>query len=275
MVIFGIPLISRAVARDWSRVMHQFNATLGSLYGQTADGFRVVVMGTDEPEIRVPVDERFAFVRYPEVPDNEPHAMRRDVGRKRRAIARHTRELGGGYLMFVDADDLASSELVSFIEAYPHPHGYLVAEGYVFDAASGVIAPYPMPGFEDLPFDMVCGTSAIVRLAADDLPVTNDDDASLFAHLFGKGHHWVRQQSHEAGRPLDDMPIRAVTYVRAVEDCLSFRFGKDEESYQRHERLMQAIPRHATARTPRLDRTFNLKAAELPPSVAGGPGGAG
>ncbi len=265
LVIFGIPLISRAVARDWSRVVHQFNATLGSLYGQAADDFRIVVIGTDEPEIRIPVDERFAFLPYPDVPDNDPYAMRRDMEQKRRAIARHARSLGGGYLMFVDADDLVSSELASFIEAYPHPHGYLVAAGYIFDAATGAIAPYPLPGFEDMPLDMVCGTSAIVRLSAEELPAT-DDDASVFAHLFGKGHHWVRQQSNDAGRPLEDIPIRAVTYVRAVEDCLSFRFAKDEESYQRHVRLMHAIPRHAVGRTPRLDRTFNLKAAEMRPS---------
>ena len=264
-VIFGLPLIGRRLARDWDLVTHQLSATLGSLCQQSAADFHIIVACTDEPELPAAADRRLELLACPGRPDNNLKAMREDIRRKRFAIARRARELGGGYLMFVDADDLVSSGLVAFIEQHPHPHGYILAEGYVFDPTTGSIAPYPIPGFERWPLDRICGTSAIVRFSADELP-ENGSAPSAFARLFGGGHYRVRNRCKDAGRPLEPLPIRAVVYVRAVRQAISFRQGGDGARLEFHRRLVQHIPLNAIERTPRLDRMFNLKSAVLPAS---------
>ncbi len=47
-----------------------------------------------------------------------------DKHRKREVIACRLREEGGGYTMFVDADDLVSNRLVEFVHWDRAPHGY-------------------------------------------------------------------------------------------------------------------------------------------------------
>lgn len=273
-VIFGVPLISRAKAEDWAWTTHQFNATLGSLFRQTVPAFRVIVALWDEPDISVQVDERLELLRIPDVEPapGDRHKMRRNIRTKRHAIARRARELGGGYLMFVDADDLIRPDLVSFLRNYPHPSGYVMAEGYVLNASTGEIAPYPMPGYEKWTFDYICGTSNILRFSPDELPAgdlpAEDDPDSVFWRIYAKGHQGVRPFSEELGRPLAELPLRAVTYVRADRHSLSFRLPQDDPSRVFHSRLLSDLPQHAIPRTTRLDERFNLRAA-IAPKAAG------
>lgn len=268
-VIFGVPLISRAKSDDWAWTTHQFNATLGSLFRQTDGNFRVVVAAWDEPDIGVEVDDRLEFIRFRDPTPAETNDLRQNARAKRRALARRARELGGGYLMFVDADDLLSSDLVSFLQRHPHPYGYLVAEGYVLDVMTGEIAPYPMPGYEDWKFDRVCGTSTIMRFAPDELPASDDDNESAFRRLYAQGHQGVRPLSGELGRPMADLPTRAVAYVRADRHAMSFRLEADEASYTFHTRLLRDLPQHAIERTTRLDERFNIRAALAPEPAEG------
>jgi hypothetical protein len=262
LVIFSVPLVSRALTDNWARVTHQFNATLGSLFQQTAPNFHVIAAGPDEPPIDVTVDRRFEFLRFPDPPKLEGYEKLRNQKAKHFAIARRARELGGGYLMHVDSDDLVSRDLVAFLQQHPHPHGYLAGEGYVFDALSGDIAPYPMVDFGPWTFDRVCGSSTILRLYPEELPA-DDRHSSVFGRIYEKGHHHVRQLSLDEGRPLADLPFRAVTYVRAGASTLAFNLGPDFPSLDFHHELIHQISRHAMKRTPGLDATFNLNAAML------------
>ena len=208
------------------------------------------------------MDERYEFIRYASTPLADIEAMREDIEGKRWLIAARAKDLGGGYLMIVDADDLVSSDLVAFVGRNAHPHGYLVTAGYVFDAPSGAIAfTYPLPAFEKWPFDRVCGTSALVRFAPDELPHDNGD-GSLFGRIFGGRHKSVRSRAAAAGRPLAALPFRAAVYVRGTGENFSFRGGPADAGYRFHRRLSEAIPAYAIERTAELDREFNLAAAQ-------------
>jgi hypothetical protein len=106
---FGIPLISRRAARDWPMIERLFNATLASLYNQTDPNFRVIVASDGRPALTVAVDERLHFIDHPRPLPQDYQAACGDAGTKRWEIAAKHVELGGGNIMFVDADDLVSA----------------------------------------------------------------------------------------------------------------------------------------------------------------------
>ena len=150
IVTLGIPLISRAASRDWAQVERFFNATLASLYNQTDQSFRVIVASNGRPSLKVSIDERIEFIDHPRaIPQSFQEACG-DAGNKRwEIVARHV-ELGGGNIMFVDADDLVSARLVEFVRRARNPNGCIVADGYAMNWATGSIAPFlyysPHPG---------------------------------------------------------------------------------------------------------------------------------
>lgn len=262
MVIFGIPLISRAAAKDWSRVMHHLGATLKSLDRQTSRQFCIFVAGTDEPELEPPLSQSFEFLRCPDLAGYDKISRRADGANKRFTVARRARERGGGYIMFVDSDDLVSRHLVSFIEQNPHPSGYLATDGYIFNARTDQIAPYPFEGYEDFPFDQVCGTCAIARYSADDLPACEGQDCA-FARIYKSGHRLVRRYAFDEGRPLAKMPFRSVAYVKETQQNLS-QLPPRTKGADFHDALLADMPDYAAERTPQLEAEFSLDAARAP-----------
>jgi len=260
LVIFGVPLISKAAATDWGLVNWQFAATLGSLAGQTSRNFLILVAGTDEPETPVPAGIRYEFIKCPDLANGTVGTKRQDMEAKRIALASRSRHLGGGYLMFVDADDLVSSRLVEYVDKNPHKNGYLAATGYILHASTGDIAPSPMPGFRK-PLDAICGTSSVVRLSPDELPDGSGKPA-FFHQLFGKGHFLLRNQACESNRPLADFPFRAVVYVRGTGIHLSASSDNLALAIERYALLEDSIARNRIARGRELDAEFNLRAAE-------------
>src|SRR6185503_12206705 len=144
IVTFGIPLISRAAARDWMQIEELFNATLASIYNQTDQNFRIIVASGGRPALRVPVDDRLQFIDYPRaIPHGREEGIM-DAGKKRWEIAARLVELGGGDLMFADADDLVSSRLVEFVRKTRNPNGCILTDGYVMNWTTGSVAPFPL-----------------------------------------------------------------------------------------------------------------------------------
>src|SRR5438128_1320538 len=128
IVTFGIPLISRAAARDWSQIEALFNATLASIYNQTDQNFRIIVASNGRPALRVPVDDRLEFIDHPRSIPYDQQTGNADAGHKRWEIAMRHAELGGGNLMFADADDLISNRLVEFIRRERNPNGCIITD---------------------------------------------------------------------------------------------------------------------------------------------------
>jgi GT2 family glycosyltransferase len=265
IVTFGIPLMGKAVAGDWARVVRQLEATIGSIYAQTDAHFRIIVAGTDPPPLAVRTDERCEFIAVPQLPQMGRWAGVMDGVRKRHRVAERLRELGGGYLMLTDADDLISTRLVEFVRRDRHPNGYLVGQGYMFDAGRGLLAPFPFPGAPpEQRFDQECGTSAMLFLTPEELPPDERVGDNRYDRLMAAGHPFVIDRAAAEGRPLQDLPERMVCYVRNTGENISTHgaSGGELERLPFQAWLDDQVAAHALPRTAELDAEFNLAAAE-------------
>jgi glycosyltransferase involved in cell wall biosynthesis len=260
--------MARSVAQDWERIEHQLSATLGSIYNQTDPNFRIIIACTDKPDISVATDERLEFLVCEQLPAVDHTVFIADAVHKRFRIAQRLRQLGGGYLMFADADDLVSRKLVAYVHETAHPNGYSVARGYMFDAARGWLAPFPFADHER--FDEESHTSAVLTVMADELPSDDGDTLNRFRNLMSDGHPAIRQHAEAENRPLLDIPFRAVVYVRNTGENVSTREAattvQGRVAFQAH--LDDELEAQRIERTPELDTEFNLKAAETPVSAA-------
>jgi GT2 family glycosyltransferase len=251
-------------AKDWRRVVRQLEATLGSIYAQSDLNFRIIVVGTDPPPLSVAIDGRYEFIAAPQLSPMSQYARNMDGVIKRARAATRLRELGGGYLMLTDADDLLSRRLVEFVRRDAHPNGYSVRDGFMFDAGRDLLSEFPFPGAPGaMRFDQECGTSAVVLFAPEELPRHPRDDASRFARLMALGHPGVGEKAAAEGRPLRDLPDRLVCYVRNTGENISAEGAQIE---QHHRLPFQAylddqVAAHAVPRTDALDAEFNLRAA--------------
>ena len=264
-VTFGIPLISRSAAQDWASVEHQLNATVGSIYNQTDGRFRIILAGTDRPNLAVSTDQRFEFIAVEQLPALDHTTYVSDGNRKRYRIAQRLRQYGGGYLMLADADDLVSRRLVAHVLATRNPNGYSIGRGYMFDAVHGWLAPFPFT--EDARFDWESHTCAVFALTADELPQDDDDQANRFGYLMERGHPAFRKRAAAEGRPFEDIPFRAAVYVRNTGENVSTRTASTtagRTAFQAH--LDDEVEAKRISRSQEIDDEFNLKAAEAPDS---------
>jgi hypothetical protein len=187
--IFGIPLIARAVSRDWGQVERLFALTLNSVLAQTDQHFQLLLAAHEPPTAwaRVADDPRFQLIRATWPPEPVT-AANDDGGAKKSLIKQAVRDSGGGLLMFLDADDWIARDLVEVARRVIGPDrvGGLVGHGFALDHVSFRLVPFPIGKAFDGPFHGLCGSSTIGRIAADGaIPHRLDPHAALGSH-----HEW-------------------------------------------------------------------------------------
>ncbi|CAK0775085.1 conserved hypothetical protein [Gammaproteobacteria bacterium] len=203
--LFAIPLRSRLVSKDWRRICKLLSQTISSIINQTNPNFHVVVGCHELPELAIPSDPRLVFLQTStSVPTNLQEQMD-DKRRKRRLALAYLRALGGGYVMPVDADDLVSRRIVQYLRTCPPRFGYIINEGYELDYQTGLIKYTPR-------FNKFCGSSAIFRFSAEDLPLSESDESSYVADMFQNHTKW-KDTAEKLGRPLQNFPFCAAVYV--------------------------------------------------------------
>ena len=135
------------------------------------------------------------------------------------------RELGGGYAMMVDGDDLVSCHLAEFIKKHPNENGFYVKTGYVYFVGDNYMKI--LPKFSS-------GSACIVSYSVDDLPdkypdiMTANCDANEW--IIRKRHGGVVSACEKAGRSLKPIPFKAAVYVLGSGENHSL-YGK-ETKYQ-------------------------------------------
>ena len=88
--------------------------------------------------------------------------------------------------MLTDADDLVSDKLVAYVRRDRDPNGYLVTDGYMFDAGRGYFAPFPFPDSPpDMHFFQECATCSMPFLVAEELPASLDDVNNRYGKVDG------------------------------------------------------------------------------------------
>lgn len=195
--VFGIPLIARAVAADWPLVDRLLGLTLRSVLAQGDDDFRVVLTAHDRPAAWAAVagDPRFELVLADWTPQ-PPNAPNDDGGRKKWLVKQRVRAMGGGLLMFLDADDWVPRDLVAQARAAVTPAhvGGVMSGGLALDWESKRVARFPLPGPFGGPFHQLCGSSTVARVEPGSGTALKHDP-----HLALGSHHQWPDRAAELG----------------------------------------------------------------------------
>ena len=207
---FAIALTPARTPAMWRFRRVMLSVTLRSIYQQTDGAFRIVLAGDRPPDLECPVDDRLAFLPVASKSTTTLLESHDDVANKLRVIAVQFAGAGGGCLMPLDMDDLVSNRLVAFVRAHPDDNGYLLESGYGLDATSNTVAPVFHPGGEFGPLHKVCGSSAILNLAPEDVVGSG---TTRYSRLRREGHYMVAEEAVLEGRSLMSVPFRAVLYV--------------------------------------------------------------
>lgn len=221
MIYFGVTLRSKAASRSWEHVVADFNRTLYSIYRQTDPDFRVIVACHELPALEREYDERIEFLQTDVPVPKTPLEMMQDKGYKLSMIGRRIRELGGGYTMIVDADDLVSNRIAAYVKAHPGQHGFISKYGYIFNQGEHWCRRALQP-------DQVCGSCLIVNYSVDDLPAAlppspGSPEGKDF--ILRKPHPSIRPWLEEHGRPVSVIPFPTTVYMRNTGDNHSMLDG--------------------------------------------------
>jgi hypothetical protein len=158
MIVFLVPLKSAKISHSWDLTRRLFATTVQSICNQDCNDFRVLVICHEKPDINL----THPFLEYIQVdfppPDNEDIiAKRKDKARKLSIGAEFSKKFNPSHLMVVDADDFISNKIASFIRDNPHPIGYFLDNGYVYESGSQFLY------FLRKHFGHHCGTSIIIN----------------------------------------------------------------------------------------------------------------
>ena len=207
MLYFGIPVKSRVVSADWKQVCDLLTNTLRSLLNQTTPQFRIIVAHHEMPDTPFKGDPRLEFLPLDLPPPIYRQEMMVDKNRKREIIACRLRELGGGYLMYCDADDLVSNRLAQFVLEDGSDNGFVIKTGYELDHRARSLRVTPS-------FDRFCGSCCIIKWRVEDLPDRPFAPARVrLRNYLDVGHAgWTSLAASEA-RPLKPVPFPAAVYV--------------------------------------------------------------
>lgn len=251
--VFGIPLVARAVAGDWSRVDALLDLALGSVLAQTDGAFEVILAGHDRPpswDRRAAGDGRLRFLRAEWAPA-APTGRNDDAGMKKWRIKAAVAAAGGGLLMFLDADDLVDRRLVETARAAIGPEhlGGWVGDGIIVDFPTGRAVALPDARVYNGAFHEICGSSTVARIepaSAD--PVRRDPHEALGSH-----HVWPSRAA-ELGVALVRLPVAGAYLVNTSQNH-SESHGPFADWRRR---LNAAVAEHGTPLSPELARGFGL-----------------
>ena len=136
-VVFLIPFASRQVRANWPTACKYLQQTIRSIRNSVSQNYRVIVAGSEEPELERGFDGKIHFLS---VNNQFPShlgvraAQRSDKLAKIGAAWSHAKsKWQPKYVMKLDADDFISSRLVGWLDANGTEAGYLVRYGWLRD----------------------------------------------------------------------------------------------------------------------------------------------
>lgn len=182
-ITFGIPLLSRRVARDWPAAQRLLANTLRSVFNQDDPDIRVIIACHEAPEIAEVNDPRVTIVQAGFDIPRFQWEQEIDRMRKLELIGSALRAAGGGWLFILDGDDLIAAELASQIRA-AKTKAICLRRGHRFDVRRGLAQPLNR-------FWRKCGSSVAVRWAVDELPVAPLADNPPIFHYYAETRHYA------------------------------------------------------------------------------------
>lgn len=253
---FAVPVAPFRDATQWQHLNTMLSETLRSVFNSTNGNFRVLVAGHERPEaLDLFNDPRLEFI---EVAFGKPESSeegRQDKRRKRWAIAARFREIGGGYFMYLDADDYIHRELTAYILDDDNKTGYFIPEGYALDYKNRVLAA--IPGAWRKPFNHVCGSSGIIYFEERDLPARAYPSQKLrLDNYFKIRNHLSFEEVTLRDKPNAPVPFPAAIYNINNELNLSNDLVRTEE---RQQQLIDGIRKRQIKDTAQIAENFGLQ----------------
>jgi hypothetical protein len=157
MLLIIIPFIAEGVANDWQKAVACLDRTLRSILGNPERDLRAMVVCQDRPPLKLN-DERYLFLetRQPKPDKQDVGAKEGDKGAKTVEAFEAARELSPEYVMLVDADDLISNTLASYVFQRPAFDAFCLKRGYKWREGSSHFTLQPC-------FNQVCESAFVWR----------------------------------------------------------------------------------------------------------------
>jgi len=157
MLLTITPFIADGVANDWPKAVACLERTLGSILGNPEKDLRAMVICQDRPPLKIK-DNRYLFLKTRQSKPNKQDVIAKyqDIGIKTVEAFEAARELSPEYVMIVDADDLISNRLVSYVYQRPNFDAFCLKTGYEWREGSSHFTLRPV-------FNQVCGPAFVWR----------------------------------------------------------------------------------------------------------------
>ena len=190
---FLLPLRNPNTAIDWDRCIEICKSTLRSACNQTAStsDYEVVLVCKDFPE----------FNEYPNLkiirgdfsdPQKTWEDQHRDKYDKFRCGLEYLSKYESLYVMKLDADDLVSKKIVSYVIMDNNKRGYYIEKGYEYSLGKNYIKPL---------VNFTSGNSLLKENVFD-------------SDLMKLGHHATVTEFNNRGTPLSPIPFQAAIYKK-------------------------------------------------------------
>lgn len=203
---FGIPLVSKRVARDWASVERMLSTTLASAFNQADVAVQVIIACHEPPDIPEVDDERVTIVQADFDIPRFRWEMQIDQMRKMEVTGAELRARGGGWMFFVDADDFVSRDLAKTILA-SDAKAIVVRHGYRLDALNNRYQYLSKLWGK-------CGSCAAVNWTVDELPEKPlSDNPQIFRDYCDTRHFSLHQFFQAQGWRWKFLDAPLVTYV--------------------------------------------------------------
>lgn len=233
MIIFAIPVKSKAVSADFSTVLSNLDRTLGSIANQRDSGYEAFVVTNDFHEVKQITRkyERVSVLEFPyERNEDVLNPGHHDMDEKRIFLGLFLRDRKHTpfWVMTLDADDLVHESLVGFINNSKRDTDWIISGGYIFDLENSNLT-------RTSAFQTRSGSRCIFRVESGDLP-QGQAMMSLYSLV-------IREQTakilRSLGREVKTISWPAALYVQGHEESIS----RDSRTQRDKQAQVALLPR--------------------------------
>lgn len=213
-IAFAISLKSKKVSRNWLQVQMNLAKTLKSIFNNTNQNYRIIIVGHEKPNIKELKHKRVTWLKAHFPSPNGINKYSNDKLRKREIIGKHLRKIGfSGYFMALDADDWIHHRFVELIMLHPHRDALILNKGFMLNLFKNEIWPRSE-------FYRICGSSVILYFSNNDFPksLKRKDVRASYFQLAVKPHPKVIDYLKEIKRQYSLMHLPIVVWVVAHGD---------------------------------------------------------
>src|SRR5580700_7145264 len=122
MLIFIIPLRSRAVSHDWQKVSNLCARTVASCCRQNAEAYHTILVCREAPTMPLGYSNLTIIEESFDIPQDRQAQMNDKYHKIQRGLI-HARAMAPFFWMKVDSDDCVSNRLAAFVAKQPQSPG--------------------------------------------------------------------------------------------------------------------------------------------------------